>query len=149
MDNLEFERRMEEFRSRLKKHGLKVTAQRIAVHEAMLKFGHASADMVAEEILKNGKAKVTVASVYKVLTQLSMADIYRHRMSSNNKMIFDVDTSGHIHLYDTVNHVHIDVMDDAAYKEIEGKLLSRRFKGYKVEGIDVQILVRPTSRRKR
>lgn len=149
MDNLDFERRMEEFRSRLKKHGLKVTAQRTAVHEAMLKFVHASADMVAEEILKNGKVKVTVASVYNILTQLSMADIYRHRMSSNNKMIFDVDTTGHIHLYDTVNHVHMDVMDDATYKDIEGKLLSRRFKGYKVEGVDVQILVRPTTRRKR
>ena len=67
MEKTDIERRMAEFRSRLKKLGLKVTAQRTAVHEAMLKLGHASADMVTEEILREGKTKVTVASVYNIL----------------------------------------------------------------------------------
>ena len=62
MENVDLEKRMAEFRIRLKKHGLKVTQQRYAVHEAMLKLGHASADMVTEEIVKEGKTKVTVAS---------------------------------------------------------------------------------------
>jgi len=149
MENVDLEKRMAEFRIRLKKHGLKVTQQRYAVHEAMLKLGHASADMVTEEIVKEGKTKVTVASVYNILTQLSMIDIYQHRMSSNNKMYFDVNTTGHMHLYDTVNHVYIDIYDDLLYKSIADKLLSKRFKDYKVDGMDIQILAHPTSRRRK
>ena len=45
---------MEEFRVLLKEHGLKSTHQRLAVHEAMMRLGHASADMVTEEIHKAG-----------------------------------------------------------------------------------------------
>ena len=137
MENVDLEKRMAEFRIRLKKHGLKVTQQRYAVHEAMLKLGHASADMVTEEIVKEGKTKVTVASVYNILTQL------------NNKMYFDVNTTGHMHLYDTVNHVYIEIYDDLLYKSIADKLLSKRFKGYKVDGMDIQILAHPTSRRRK
>ena len=40
---------LDEFRSRLKRHGLKATRQRLEVHEAMMALGHASADMVTEE----------------------------------------------------------------------------------------------------
>ena len=39
---------MEEFKALLKKHSLKATPQRLAVHEAMMSLGHACADMVTE-----------------------------------------------------------------------------------------------------
>lgn len=134
---------IEDFRKLLKQNGLKITPQRIAVHEAMLKLGHASADMVTDEILNAKKVKVTVASVYNILTQISLLGIYHHRLSDNNKMYFDVNTFKHFHLYDTVNHTFADVIDDELYEQIENKLLSRRFKGYKIDGIDVQILAHP------
>lgn len=139
---------IEIFRELLKKNGLKVTPQRIAVHEAMLRLGHACADMVTDEITKTGKAKVTVASVYNILTQLSLLGIYNHRFSENNKMYFDVNTFKHFHLYDTVNHVFSDVIDDELYSLIESRLLTRRFKGYKIDGIDVQIMAHPSVKRK-
>ena len=91
---------IEEFKEILKKHSLKATPQRLAVHEAMIVLGHACADMVTEEITKQGKAKVTVASVYNILSQLALLGIYHHRMSCNNKMYFDVNTFYHCHLYD-------------------------------------------------
>ena len=115
---------VEDFRVRLKKNGLKVTPQRIAVHKAMLKLGHACADDVTGEILKDGETKVTVASVYNILTQFSLLGIYQHRMSSNNKMYFDVNTFKHIHVYDTENHMYIDVKDEDLYKEIESKRIA-------------------------
>ena len=139
----------EEFRELLKSNGLKVTPQRIAVHEAMLKLGHACADMVTAEITCSGKAKVTVASVYNILSQLSLLGIYHHRMSENNKMYFDVNTFKHFHLYDTANHRFSDVIDEDLYTQIESKLLARRFKGYKIDGIDVQILAHPSLKGKR
>ena len=63
---------LEEFKAILKKHSLKATPQRLAVHEAMMELGHASADMVAENIKAKNLAKVTVASVYNILTQMAM-----------------------------------------------------------------------------
>lgn len=140
---------IEDLRSRLKKFGLKVTPQRVAVHKAMLKLGHACADDVTEEILKEAGTKVTVASVYNILSQFSLLGIYHHRMSSNNKMYFDANTSKHIHLYDTENHKYLEVIDDNLYREIESRLLSKRFKGYRIDGIDVQILAHPSRRGKR
>ena len=60
---------IETFKTDLKRHGLKATPQRLAVHQAMMKLGHASADMVTDEIKKNGATKVTVAYVYKKNTK--------------------------------------------------------------------------------
>ena len=138
---------MEEFRQILKKNQLKATPQRLAVHEAMMKLGHACADMVTEEVLRKGSAKITVASVYNVLTQMAMIGIYDYRLSSNNKMYFDVNTFMHIHLYDHENHVFKDVIDDELIELIESHLSRKRFKGYKVEGIDIQLIGRPTRKK--
>ena len=138
---------IEEFKEILKKHSLKATPQRLAVHEAMTVLGHASADMVTEEIQKQGKAKVTVASVYNILTQLAMLGVYHHRMSCNNKMYFDVNTFYHCHLYDQENHTYKDVIDDDLIALIQSHLGRRKFRGYKVEGIDIQIIGRPTKRK--
>ena len=66
---------IEHFKNILKSHSLKATPQRLAVHEAMLKLGHASADMVTEEIQKSSGTKVTVASVYNILTSMAMLGI--------------------------------------------------------------------------
>lgn len=135
-----------EFRSLLKKYSLKATPQRLAVHEAMLELGHASADMVAATVEKHGKARVTVASVYNILSQLALLGIYSHRLSSTNKMFFDVNTFNHLHLYDTVNNTYKDVIDDELFGIVLSKISHRRFKGYKVDGVDIQILCHPTKR---
>ena len=138
---------IEEFKQILKKHSLKATPQRLAVHEAMISLGHASADMVTEAIEMKATTKVTVASVYNILPNLAMLGIYHYRMSSNNKMYFDVNTFEHIHLYDKENHVFKDVIDEELLNLINSHLARKRFKGYKVESIDVQIVGRPTRKR--
>lgn len=138
---------IEEFKQILKKHSLKATPQRLAVHEAMINLGHASADMVTEAIAAKATTKVTVASVYNILTQLAMLGIYDHRLSSNNKMYFDVNTFDHMHLYDRENHVYKDVLDEELLAMIKTHLGRKRFKGYKVEHIDVQLIGRPTRRK--
>lgn len=138
---------LEEFKILLKKHNLKATRQRLAVHQAMLSLGHASADMVAEEIEKEGTTDVTVASVYNILSQIAMLGIYHHRMSANNKMYFDVNTFKHMHLYDTVNHAFKDVIDEELTELIYSRLGQKKFKGYKVTDIDIQIICRPSKTR--
>lgn len=138
---------MEDFKQVLKKHSLKATPQRLAVHEAMLSLGHASADMVTELISKKGEAKVTVASVYNILTNMAMLGIYDYRLSANNKMYFDVNTFKHMHLYDQENHIFKDVIDDELIALIESHLGRRKFRGYKIESIDIQLVGRPTRKK--
>ena len=138
---------IEEFKQILKKHSLKATPQRLAVHEAMITLGHASADMVTEAIEMKATTKVTVASVYNILTNLAMLGIYHYRMSANNKMYFDVNTFDHMHLYDKENHVFKDVLDEELLTLIQSHLVKKRFKGYKAESIDIQIIGRPTRKR--
>lgn len=135
---------IEEFKKLLKKHSLKSTQQRLAVHNAMLKLGHASADMVTEEIRSQGTTNVTVASVYNILLQIALLGIYDHRMSANNKMYFDVNTFRHIHLYDYVNNTFKDVIDDDFMDNLDAYFAKKKFKGYRVECVDVQIVCRPS-----
>jgi len=137
---------MEKYRNTLKKFSLKATPQRLAVHEAMIELGHASADMVSQYIEESGKARITVASVYNILTQMALLGVYQHRMSCNNKMYFDVNTHKHCHLYDRVNHCYKDICSDKINEAINNCLGKKRFKGYTVENIDVQIIARPTKR---
>ena len=139
---------LDEFRTRLKRHGLKATRQRLEVHEAMMALGHASADMVTEEIARRGVVKVTVASVYNILSQLADLRIYNRRLSSNNKMYFDINNFRHIHLYDRESHKFRDLMDEELMELVQSHLKRRKFKGFTVEDIDIQLIARPTRKSK-
>ena len=121
--------------------------QRLAVHEVMMELGHAGADMVTDAIKEKGTAKVTVASVYNILTHMAMLGIYHYRMSSNNKMYFDVNTFKQLHFYVKDTHVFRDVIDDELVSHIESHLCRKRVKGYKIEGFDIQLVGRPTRKK--
>ena len=90
--------------------------------------------------------KVTVASVYNILSHLADLRIYARRMSANSKMYFDVNTSKHLHLYDRENHRYRDIVDDELTELVQTHLRRRKFKGYTVEDIDIQFIARPTRR---
>ena len=137
---------MEQFKDMLKGAGLKATSQRLAVHDAMMALGHASADMVAEYICKNSRTSVAVASVYNTLSGLADLRIYSRRLSCSNKMFFDVNATKHIHLYDTKFNEYMDIPDKDVLALIESKSKGRKFKGYKLDGIDVQIICHSTRR---
>ena len=52
-----------------------------------------------------------------------------------------------IHLYDQDNHTFKDVIDDEFIALIESYLGRKKFKGYKVESIDIQLVGRPTRKK--
>lgn len=138
---------MDEFRETLRKYSLKATSQRLAVHSAMMELGHASADMVAEEIYRQAGARISVASVYNILSQFALVGIYSHLLSSNSKMFFDFNTFKHMHLYDKVNHTFKDVLDDELVDMVESRLKNRRFRGFKVDGVDILLVCHPTAKK--
>ncbi len=130
----------------LKKNSLKATPQRIAVHEAMHRLGHASADMVAQEIENGGKTKITVASVYNILSEFAKLGLCRRRLSANNKMFFDINTHEHAHFYDIENNTFRDVTEDKVIGELLERLSRKRFRGYSVDYVDIQIVGHPRKR---
>lgn len=141
------EKELDKFRGRLEKVRLKATSQRIAIHEAMMDLGHASADMVCEWLKNNSDTKVTLASVYNNLAQLALLQIYGYRMSANNKMYFDVTVKPHFHMYDCINHTYKDINDEKLYSELIEKIGTKRFRGYKIDNIDIQFVVRPSKKK--
>ena len=128
------------FKHALKANGLKATRQRVAVHEVMMELGHASADMVRDRIQSQGTAKVTTSSVYNILSQMALLGIYSHRLSIGGKMFFDVDPSCNLHLYDPQTGQYFDVQDEELMERVESRCKRRRFKGYKVDSVDVTII---------
>ena len=138
----------DELRSQLRRHGLRATKQRMAVHEVMMELEHASADMVQEKLAERG-AKVTVASVYNILSQLADYRIYSRRMSDTNQMFFDIVASRHIHLYDRENHTYRNLQDEELATLVAAHLKRRKFKGYTIEDIDIQLIAKPTRKNKK
>jgi len=138
---------MEKFTKLLKARGMKATKQRLAIHKAMLELGHASADMVCDLIKSRDDVSVTSASVYNTLSQLTMAGIYKHRMSPDNKMYFDVNKNKHIHFYDSFNNTFRDLDDKEIIEAVEEKLKGRHFRGFKICAVDIQIIGYPSRRK--
>ena len=82
------------------------------------------------------------------MSQLADLRIYNRRLSSNNKMYFDINNFRHIHLYDRENHRFRDIFDDELAELVQAHLKRRRFRGFTVEDIDIQLIARPTRKSK-
>ena len=137
----------EAFARMLGTYGLKLTPQRLAVHRAMLKHIHADADTIFETVCAEGTCRIARSSVYNILSSLADTGIYARRFSSNGKVMFDINAWRHIHLYDTVNHGFVDIDAPDLLEEVQASLKGHRFRGYRIEDIDIQILCRPTKKR--
>ena len=139
---------VEAFRLALKNKGLKATTQRVAVHQAMMALGHACADQVSEWIEENTSATVSTASVYNILSQMAQLGLYSHRYSPDSKMYFDVSTGHHVHRYDAEAGTFTDLDDPELVAMVENHIRHRRYRGYKPESVEIQIIARPTPRKK-
>lgn len=139
---------LDDFRSQLRRHNLRATQQRLAIHEVMMELEHASADAVQQKLQERGAA-VTVASVYNILSDLADYHIYSRRLSATSKMFFDIDASRHIHLYDRENHLFRNLQDEELSALVAAHLKRRKFKGFTVEDIDIQIIAKPTRKTKK
>ena len=137
------------FKSLLSKYGLRQTSQRLAVHRAMMRLIHASADEVCTEIRKEGMVSVTTASVYNILNGLSEKGIYAKRMCSSGKLYFDIRPAPHAHFYDTKNDALFDVTDEKIQQKADSILARRRTTGYHLDAVEIYILCHPTGRQKK
>lgn len=139
---------LDDFRTQLRRHKLRATRQRLAVHQVMMELEHASAEDVHDALVQREMA-ISAASVYNILSQLADEHIYGRRLSATNKMYFDIVNGRHIHLYDRENHVYRNLLDEELSTLVATHLKRRKFKGFTVEDIDIQLIARPTRRKKK
>ena len=138
----------EKFKATLKYKGLKTTAQRLAVHEAMMALGHAEADKISAFVKAKGEVRVSSATIYNILKELTDAGIYRCCMSEDNKKYFDVNNKWHIHLYDRVNCEFKDIQDEELRLAIEQYCRNKRFRGYRIDEINISFVCKPARKKK-
>ena len=133
-----------QFKRLLRDKNLKATPQRMAIHEAMSALGHATAEEVTQWIAEHGEVPVAPASVYNTLSLLADLGIYGRCSGRGGKKAFDVRAKQHFHLYDTRNEAWRDLEDPTLLSLLEAQLKGRRFRGYRIEGFELQLLCRPT-----
>lgn len=135
---------MEVVKDLLRSKGMKATPQRIAVYKSMQRLGHASADMVGLD-LKNIYPTLTIATIYNVLEMFVQYGILSRRMSSNNKMYFDITLGDHVHLYCEEDNTYCDYPAEDLMARIHDYVSDIKIDGKKIKRIDVQLVVESES----
>lgn len=129
---------VQEIKDTLKRHNLKSTPQRIVIYKIMKELGHASADMIYQEISGEFHT-LTVATVYNVLESFVEVGLLSRRLSSNNKMYFDVNTHNHCHLYFLDDNSFLDHDDMQVIRMVEDHFRNKKIKHFELASIDIQL----------
>ena len=123
----------------LKEKGLKVTPQRVAIYEAVIKLrNHPSAEKVIEYIKKN-HPNISVGTVYKVLDSLVEQQLLRKVKSEKDVMRYDAHLQQHHHLYCKETERIEDFEDPELDAMINEYFNKKKIKGFKVKDISLQI----------
>jgi Fur family transcriptional regulator, peroxide stress response regulator len=127
-------------REKLTEKGLKVTPQRIAILEAIVKLNnHPTADNIIDYIRK-AHPNIATATVYKVLDTLVENGLIKKVQTEKDIMRYDAFLEKHHHLYSADSDRIEDYLDDEL-----NDLLGRHFEkkgipGFKIEDIKLQII---------
>jgi Fur family transcriptional regulator, peroxide stress response regulator len=128
---------------RLVEKGLKVTPQRIAVLEAIMKLNnHPTAENIIDYIRKN-HPNISVATVYKVLEALIENGLLNMVKTERDNMRYDAILDHHHHIYFSNSDRIEDYIDSELNELLENYFERRKIPGFKIEDIKVQIIGKP------
>lgn len=126
-------------REKLTEKGLKVTPQRVAIYEAIVKMrNHPTADKVIEYIKAN-HPNISVGTVYKVLDSLVENGLLKKVKTEKDIMRYDAVLSNHHHLYCSETDRIEDYEDEKLNKLINAYFEKNKIKNFKVQDIKLQI----------
>lgn len=133
--------------NKLKQKGLKITPQRIAVYEAVIKMkNHPTAENVTEYIRKNNP-NVSVGTVYKVLDTFVQKDLLQKIKSEKDIIRYDAVLSNHHHLYCSDTDRIEDYEDEQLDEIIKKYFKSKKIKNFQIEDIKLEITGKFTKRK--
>lgn len=129
----------ESFREQLKEKGLKVTPQRVAIYEAVVKLkNHPTAENIIDYIKKN-HPNISVGTVYKVLDSLVENLLLKKVKNEKDVMRYDAIIQKHHHLYCSETDKIEDYEDPELDKIISDYFSKKKIKGFSVKDISLQI----------
>lgn len=130
---------IENFREQLKQKGLKITPQRLAIYEAVVKLkNHPSAENIIDYIKRN-HPNISVGTVYKVLHSFVEHSLLNKVKNEKDVMRYDAILQQHHHLYCTETERIEDFEDPNLDKIINEFFEKKKIKGFKIKNITLQI----------
>jgi Fur family transcriptional regulator, peroxide stress response regulator len=132
--------KINEIRNKLIEKGLKVTPQRIAILEAIIKLNnHPIAENIIDYIRKN-QPNIATATVYKVLDALVEKELIKKVKTDVDIMRYDAIMEKHHHIYasdsDRIEDYRDYELDEMISKHFERKGIT----DFKIEDIRLQII---------
>jgi len=130
---------MERIREQLRKKGLKVTPQRVAIYEAVVNLNnHPTAEKVVD-YLKVNHPNISVGTVYKTLNSLVEHQILIKVKNDKDVMRYDSIIQQHHHLYCTQTNRIEDYTDTELDKIIGQYFEKNKLNSFKINNITLQI----------
>ena len=121
-------------------NGLKVTPQRLAVLEAILRLNnHPTADNIIDHI-KINHPNIAVGTVYKTLETLVEKGIILKVTTQNNTMRYDAITQKHHHLYFSDSDRIEDYYNEELNKLINDFFEEKKIPNFAIEEVKLQII---------
>ena len=129
-----------EYRNKLVEKGLKVTPQRIAILEAIVKMGnHPSAEIIIDFIHKN-HPNISSATVYKVLDAFVSCGLINRVTTAKDVMRYDAILESHHHLYCSDSDRIEDYKDEELNRILENYFEKKGIPGFRIEDLKLQII---------
>jgi Fur family transcriptional regulator, peroxide stress response regulator len=129
-----------EIRNKLIEKGLKVTPQRIAILEAIIRLkNHPTAENIIDYI-RNYHPNIATATVYKVLDALVENALITKVKTERDVMRYDAVMESHHHLYCSDSDRIEDFVDMELNEMIERYFEKKKIPDFKIEDIKLQII---------
>ena len=129
-----------EIKNKLTEKGLKVTPQRIAILEAIIKLNnHPTAENIIDYI-RNNHPNISTATVYKVVDALIVNEIIRKVKTERDITRYDAVIDSHHHLYCSESDRIEDYIDKELNEMIEKYFKNKNIPGFKIEDVKLQII---------
>ena len=129
-----------EIRNKLIEKGLKVTPQRIAILEAIIKLNnHPTAENIIDYI-RNNHPNIATATVYKVLDALVANELINKVKTERDVMRYDAIMESHHHIYCSDSDRIEDYNDNELNELLEKYFEKKKIPDFKIEDIKLQII---------
>ena len=129
-----------EIRNKLIEKGLKVTPQRIAIFDAIVKLNnHPTADNIIDYI-RNKHPNIATATVYKVLDTLVANELIIKVKTEKDVMRYDAVMERHHHLYCSESDRIEDFVDTELNEMIEEYFKKKKLPYFEIEDVKLQII---------
>lgn len=123
----------------IKAAGLRVTPQRIAVLEALLKSNHPTADKLIE-LVRKSHPNIAIGTIYKVLETFVAKGLIKKLDTRGDSMRYDAILEPHHHLYSENTNRIEDFYDEDLSALIKDYLEKKKIENFKLSDFKIQLI---------